>query len=260
MRAPGPSVNLPWRQWACGATLLVATAAANAALIDRGSGLIYDTVLDVTWLQNANFEATQNGCCNGQMTWEVAKTWVANLSYQDTVRNQTLTNWRLPSIAPLNGVSFQFGTSTAGNKDDGYNVSVPGTLYAGSTQSELAYMYYNNLGNIARCPTSGWNDCRTTPTQLKAGPFTNLLKAGYWFGSNESLPFAPPDAWAFDMGDLYGVQGGFNGNQRRGAWAVMDGDVTLVPEASSWAMFAAGLAGLAAVRARRRRQGTQARS
>ena len=30
---------------------------ALAALIDRGGGLIYDTVLDVTWLQDANYGA-----------------------------------------------------------------------------------------------------------------------------------------------------------------------------------------------------------
>jgi hypothetical protein len=29
-------------------------ATASATLIDRGNGLIYDSELDVTWLQNAN--------------------------------------------------------------------------------------------------------------------------------------------------------------------------------------------------------------
>lgn len=261
MRAIEPSVKVvPWRQWACGATLLVACAASNAALVDRGGGLIYDTVLDVTWLQDANYAHTQGLPGLGQLKWDAALSWADQLVYQDTVRNLTLSNWRLPSIAPLNGVSFQFGTSTGGNRDDGYNISAPGTPYAGSTASELAYMYYNNLGNIARCPTSGWNDCRTTPVQLNAGPFINLFAAGYWTGSNQSLPFAPPDAWAFDMGDLYGVQGGFNGDTHRGAWAVMDGDVAaLVPETSSFAMLAAGLLGLAALRGvRRQRAASQA--
>jgi hypothetical protein len=30
----------------------------NAQLIDRGGGLIYDNVLDVTWLQDANYAKT----------------------------------------------------------------------------------------------------------------------------------------------------------------------------------------------------------
>ena len=28
---------------------------AHAVLIDRGGGLIYDTILDVTWMQDANY-------------------------------------------------------------------------------------------------------------------------------------------------------------------------------------------------------------
>ena len=31
---------------------------ANSALIDRGNGLIYDDLLDITWLQDANYDGT----------------------------------------------------------------------------------------------------------------------------------------------------------------------------------------------------------
>ena len=31
---------------------------AGATLIDRGGGLIYDTVLNITWLQDANYAQT----------------------------------------------------------------------------------------------------------------------------------------------------------------------------------------------------------
>ena len=34
------------------------TGISNSSLIDRGGGLIYDTVLDVTWLQDANYAFT----------------------------------------------------------------------------------------------------------------------------------------------------------------------------------------------------------
>ncbi len=37
---------------------LLCARGAEALLIDRGGGLIYDTVLDLTWLQNANFAGT----------------------------------------------------------------------------------------------------------------------------------------------------------------------------------------------------------
>jgi hypothetical protein len=123
--------------------------------------------------------------------------------------------------------------------------------------------YYNNLGNIARCPITGWDDCLTTPGDLNPGPFINLL-AGYWFNSNQSLPFAPPDAWGFDMGGhQYGAQGGFNGNAGAFAWAVMDGDVALVPggegppalipEPGTIALLGLGMLGLSFVARRSKR-------
>lgn len=34
------------------------SGAAGAGLIDRGGGLIYDDVLDITWLQDANYALT----------------------------------------------------------------------------------------------------------------------------------------------------------------------------------------------------------
>lgn len=37
--------------------VLATSGAAQAALIDRGGGLIYDTDLNITWLQNANYGA-----------------------------------------------------------------------------------------------------------------------------------------------------------------------------------------------------------
>jgi len=224
------------------------SASAQAALVDRGGGLIYDTVLNVTWLQDALYAQTDlNIPFPAQLTWTDAKAWVAQLSYFDSVRNVTYSDWRLPNISPLDGIAFRLGTSTGGGTDDGYNISAPGTPYAGSTASELAYMYFNNLGNVSLCSTAGWASCgqpRTIP--FNAGPFANLLQAGFWFGSDAGLPYAPPDAWAFDMGDLYGVQGGFNGDTRRTAWAVRDGDVTAVPEPGTGLMMGLALfAGLA---------------
>ena len=56
---------------------------ATAALFDRGNGLIYDNILDVTWLQDAN--------AGGQLDWFGAHSWVANLDYQG------YDDWRLGS-------------------------------------------------------------------------------------------------------------------------------------------------------------------
>ena len=38
--------------------VLSASTGAHASLIDRGNGLLYDNVLNVTWLQDANYAHT----------------------------------------------------------------------------------------------------------------------------------------------------------------------------------------------------------
>ena len=49
---------------------LASLSVAEADLIDRGSGLIYDGDLDITWTQNANM--------NGAMSWAAGAANMAN--------------------------------------------------------------------------------------------------------------------------------------------------------------------------------------
>ncbi|MCP4928105.1 MAG: hypothetical protein GY918_03475, partial [Gammaproteobacteria bacterium] len=65
------------------------SVAANAVLIDRGEGFIYDDVLDVTWAQNANI--------NGQNTWTNQVAWAAGYSQTHSVYG-TFDDWRLPTV------------------------------------------------------------------------------------------------------------------------------------------------------------------
>lgn len=58
--------------------LLGFTTLCNATLWDRGSGLIYDDYLNITWLQNANYAKTSGYDADGQMNWTDATTWAAN--------------------------------------------------------------------------------------------------------------------------------------------------------------------------------------
>ncbi len=60
---------------------LALSTAAQAALIDRGHGLIYDDVLDVTWLQDANYAKTSGHDADGLVNWSAANSWAAGLSY-----------------------------------------------------------------------------------------------------------------------------------------------------------------------------------
>jgi len=56
-------------------------------LVDRGGGMIYDTVQNITWLQNWN--------TNGLMNWTTANAWANNLVYGG------FSDWRLPTLNPL---------------------------------------------------------------------------------------------------------------------------------------------------------------
>ncbi len=227
-------------------TALAVSCPAGAVLIDRGGGLIYDNILNITWLQDANYAYTQNYSqlqFGKYLSWSDAVLWADQLTYFDSVRGVTYSDWRLPKISPLNGVSWQLQVSTGGDQDDGYNVSAQNTLYAGSTATELPYMYFNNLGNTARCPAiGGFEACSIAGLEsftLNTGVFINMEKVGYWTGSNDGLPFV--DGWGLDMGHSWGLQGAFNATQPRIAWAVRDGDVAAVPEASSRVLLLLGV-------------------
>jgi len=83
-------------------TLLAGIASgAQAALIDRGGGFIYDDVLDITWTQNADLQ----GQAPGGADWETQMLWAANLSLYDSVRDVFWDDWRLPSM-DVNGDTF----------------------------------------------------------------------------------------------------------------------------------------------------------
>ena len=60
--------------------LLLVSVQVNATLIDRGGGLIYDDVLNITWLQDANLGAGSSfddggSTTDGLMNWQNAVDW-----------------------------------------------------------------------------------------------------------------------------------------------------------------------------------------
>lgn len=226
---------------------------ANATLWDRGGGLIYDDVLNITWLQNTYYAATEltdarrdaiisavgsvdghtlvesdfiksDGEYTGLMSWWGALAWVDQLEYYDSVRGVTYDDWRLPRILPVDGLNLNYDMSYDGSTDFGFNISAPGTVYAGSTSSEMAYMYYNNLGNVGMYDTDGTRRPAGEYGLKNTGPFDNL-RHGYWSSTEDSL--------AGHVLFFYFT----SGRQTRatktafpvGTWAVRDGDVPPVP-------------------------------
>lgn len=214
-------------------------SSAAATLIDRGGGLIYDNVLNVTWLQNANYGAGSSyddgiSSNDGRMTWTSAEAWAKNLDYDG------YTGWRLPTVSPANGSNFVYGdlashpsNSYDGLTDLGFNVSGP--------QSELGYMFYVNLGNTGFYDVAG--NGQPNYSNVNSGPFTNLQQYFYWFGTEydyrrSNFPDDPDFckqslrcSWDFVIG--YGDQTIYGKDNEFYAWAVHDGDVAnSVPEPS----------------------------
>jgi len=114
--------------------VLSITGTAQATLIDRTGGLIYDDVLDITWLQDANYAQTSGYDTDGQMTWDNAFAWADGLSYGG------YDDWRLPTMIDTGTPGCNAANS---GTDCGYNVQ---TESGGTVFSEMAYMYHNNLG------------------------------------------------------------------------------------------------------------------
>ncbi len=217
------------------------SGASEASLHDRGYGLIYDDVLDVTWLQDANYAKTLGYPLNGQMSWTEANNWAATLSYH-AGQYGTIDDWRLPGMKDTAAPGCDF--SASGGADCGFNVQTrdSGT---GEVFSELAYMFHENLANLSANDATG-NFRGGSPGihwgLANVGLFDNLESHTYW----SALEYAPTinNAWAFSTASGRQINA-LKINQYY-AWAVRDGDVTVVPvPAAVWLMGSAlfGLAG-----------------
>lgn len=120
---------------------LLFSSLSYGALINRGDGLIYDDVLDVTWMQNANYIQSSGFDTDGLVDHSVATSWVDGLSFAE------FDDWRMPTLGPLNGQPFDISFSFDGTSDRGFDQS--------GTSSELVYMFLENLNNTSFFSTSG---------------------------------------------------------------------------------------------------------
>ena len=208
-------------QTLCGLVLCINVS--EAALIDRGGGLIYDDVLNVTWMQDAQYSITSGFSSTGRMTWEEANAWASEVAYVDTVRGVVWDDWRLPTtVNDLSSLDYDLS----------------------GLSSELSYMYYVNLGYA---PNYAHDRFDPAPSSSNYNPFVNLAYRGYW---SETLSDFTGSAWMlhfhFGSQELNSI-----GDEQR-VWLVRDGDVAYaVPEPGTLALFGLGLLGIGVGRRRK---------
>jgi hypothetical protein len=239
---------------------LFSVSSSNAALIDRGEGLIYDSDLNITWLKDANYAATalsdlrrnqiiseivsvdghlltesdfgkSGEHYNGLMTWWGAKAWAQALTYGG------FSDWRLPiSLHPDQTCSSQGGTYSYG-----YDC----------TGSELGHIFYVEFGAnrgddvelAANTDSFNLFVGLTRPVSL----YANIQAYIGW--SENQFDIFPDNAWLFFFTD--GTQYTEIKSQYFYAWAVRDGDIApiladepaVIPEPSTLAILSLGLAG-----------------
>ncbi|MBK6471591.1 MAG: PEP-CTERM sorting domain-containing protein [Betaproteobacteria bacterium] len=234
-------------------SVVLTMGAAQGALIDRGGGLIYDDILKVTWLSNANLGAGSSfddgvSSVDGLMSWQNAMNWAFSLSFYDSVRGVYYNDWRLPHALPANGVSYAYTIAYDGSTDQGWNIT--------GTQAELSHMFYVGLGNIGTRDTAGNYPSGAGLVDDPANPndeslFVNIGSA-YWTATTYNGPDVStvPHAWDFAMAGGAQVRG-FKLGADHYAWAVRDGDVATIPEPATLALVGAALLGAVATRGRK---------
>jgi hypothetical protein len=211
----------------------------QAALYDRGNGMIYDSTQNITWLQDANYAQASGYNTDGRMNWTQANTWVDGLIYGG------FSDWRLPSAGLIGDTTFSYDGST----DHAYN----------NTRSEIGHLFFelgnNSKYNTEGVPLPGKGSILSSVTFVDASTnlnvsFLNMHEAGlYW----EAETYAPDmtNAWVFNL--FGGVQHYYNVVNPGIVWAVRDGDVvpTVPVPAAAWLM-GSGLIGLAGIARRKK--------
>ena len=181
----------------------------------------YDTILNITWLKDANI--------NGLMNWTDANVWAGGLTLGG------YANWRLPNTVDTGGSGCNFSNN---GTDCGYNVD--------TSTSELSSMFYDTLGDLAyytTAPSPGVVQAGSGLTNT--GPFSNLQAGSYW----SATEYAPDINRAWYLGFGNGKQYFADKTTTKYSWAVHEGDVgeSVVPVPPAVWLFGSGLVGLVAV-------------
>ena len=184
---------------------------AQASLVARTGGMVYDDVNNITWAADANLAQTSGYSgydADGLMTWANAVAWA------DQLRLGGYTDWSLPT-------------------------TVPAVWDMNQTGSQMGNLFYTQLGGVAYSSI-------TTTHNANYTLFTNVKNSEYWSGSEYAT--IPSYAWNFNTGN--GYQDYYNKDVQYYAWAVRPGDVAAVPVPGAFWLFGSALVALTGLKRR----------
>lgn len=228
----------------CASIISLGISTTAVASLISGSGLIYDTDLDITWLSDGNYASTSGYVDtittvwdDGRMTWGQADTWAGQLDFSG------FTDWRLPTgVAIINDPSCESIQFLGGGSHNGefFNYNC--------TASEMGHLFFNELGAVV--------DINANTAIFNETIFDNLLHDNYWSGTAADpachLTSTNDCAWDFDFRN--GITEDYPVNLNFYALAVHDGDIgnlAVIPVPSAAWLFGSGLIGLVGISRRK---------
>lgn len=256
---------------------LFVSLATQAALFGRnldGNSVtfeaVYDDVLNITWLADANLAASNtfgvlDASAGGFMAWSTAESFIGAMNAENGGAGYLGVNtWRQSTVSPVGGGSVLNTTlSYDGSSDIGYQISAsvdaiynPSGQSAGFTGAELAYHYYNNLGGIGACSgvaNINTYGCASSPSiygvddatdTANLALFSNIQNSIYWTGT----ALTASSAFVFATNDGQSIL--FPTSITLPVWAVTSGDVaaSVVPVPAAVWLFGSALIGLVGIK------------
>lgn len=224
------------------AVLVTVSFSSYGELIDRGGGLIYDTVLNVTWLGNANYAAailndvrvdelislvgsvdghvlsnsdflknSNTGEYSGQMSWWGAKSFVQELVYEHPTLKVLYNDWRLPIANAIDGSCTNLNGDSRGD-----------ALGFNCVGGEFGNLFYSTFMGSASLSAASLNGSMN-PELLK---FSNVK--WHYYHSETSIDNCP-NLPSLDCNVYFSMYSGFQWGAPKSnlnyVWILRDGDV-----------------------------------